>query len=131
MHQDKSVDAATRNDRGPCDGLSERGRCAEHANIVVQHGGNGIFLIWPQCSGECRVDRCAVYPFVMYVAADVVASKQFLRGIEAPTRKPDVLRKVLSTADDPRLVTLAVLGPRPAGGFAVQNGNPAVLSQTD
>ena len=75
MHQDKCVDAATRNDRGPCDGLAERGRCAEYANIVVQHGGNGIFLVWSQSSGELHADRRAVYPFVMYVAANAVASK--------------------------------------------------------
>ena len=104
MHQNQRVDATTGNDRGPCDSLAECGRCAEYANIVRQHGGNGIFLIWPQGSDELHVDRRAVYPFVMYVAADAVASKQFLCGVQAATRKTDVLGEVFSTADDPGLV---------------------------
>ena len=91
MHQNQRVDAATRNDRGPCDGLAERGRCAEYANIVVQHGGNGILLVWSQGSGELHVDRRAVYSFVMYVAADAIASKQFLCSVQATARKADVL----------------------------------------
>jgi hypothetical protein len=131
MHQDQGIDATTGNDRGPCDGLAECGRCAEDTSIVRQHGSNGIFLIWSQRSDKLHVDRCPVYLFVVYVAVDAVAEKQFLCGVQAAARKTNVLGEVLSTADNPGLVTRAILGPRPVGGFAVQNGNPAVLSQTD
>lgn len=103
MHQDQRVDVTAGNDGCPRDRLAERRRGAEDANIVRQHSGNGIFLIWPQGSSDLHVDRCAVYPFVMYVAADAIASKQFLCRIKAPARKPDVLREVFSTADDPGL----------------------------
>jgi hypothetical protein len=81
MHQDKCVDATTGNDRGPCDGLAESGRCAEHTDIVMQHRCNGNFLIWSQRSSELHVEKRALYPLVLYVAADAVASKQFLCGI--------------------------------------------------
>ena len=104
MHQNQGIDATTGNYRGPCDGLAECGRCAEYANIVRQHGDNGVFLIWRQGSGELHVDRRAVYPFVMYLATDAIASKQFLCGVQAATRKTDVLGEVLSTADDPWFV---------------------------
>ena len=56
MHQNQRVDATTSNDGGPCDSLAERRRRAEHANIVRQHGGNCIFLVWPHRSDELYVD---------------------------------------------------------------------------
>jgi len=65
MHQNQRVDATTSNDSGSRDGLAERRRCAEYANVVMKHGGDYLFLIWPQRSGELHVDRCTVYPFVM------------------------------------------------------------------
>ena len=43
------------------------------SRIPGESGGNGIFLIWPQGSGELHVERCAAYPWVIYVAADAVA----------------------------------------------------------
>jgi hypothetical protein len=96
MHQDQRVDAMAYNDGRPCDSLAERGRCADYANIVRQHGGHGRFLIWSQGSGELHAERRAVYPFVMYLAADAIASKQFLCGVQAATRKTDVLGEVFS-----------------------------------
>jgi len=70
MHQHERVDATGRNHRRRGHRFAKGSRRAQDTCIVLQHGGYGNFLIGPQSTGKCDVQRRPRVSLVDQLAAN-------------------------------------------------------------
>ncbi len=84
--------------------LAERSRRRQHAGVVRCHRLGGGHLLWPQLASERHVQGPPALTFVAGDGADAEVGQFLAHVVQTAARYADVLRVVLGTGNDARLV---------------------------